>query len=438
MAVEVKKLFFPNKAIRNQNKAFFAGRRELLIKACDRVGLDEFSAVIYGDRGVGKTSFGWQMLDLLSGNRSLFESEDQQQYLTSINRVPQCKCIWLQCQSYMKNIEGVLLSLVKESSKQNSFSSEFPKVYQSELFRQRIQQKYKINLGVISIEYLLTGNDAQKDTKGFKTETYKSQSREAVIRDVFEDVLNACKAESKDQSIVIFLDEFDSLPERSGVGQLIKAMDDVRFVIIGIADNIDEIIEDHLSADRKLTDSKYRIPRLVDHEINSIFEQAEIIANGELLFDQEFREQVFFKSYGYPYLVQQFGYFSTQASLKYSEIDGKPLIVGVQSLRESIDMIFKDKENNNRFKNLVQILHGQSEAKREVLKIVSKNVDYLSIEKMRNLITETRLKQHLETNVRSLIQSNILKSVGNLDDVNSVRFQDPEARILTQLYFNHV
>jgi Cdc6-like AAA superfamily ATPase len=419
MTIDPKKLFFPNKSIRQENKEFFAGRRDLLKKACMSVGRDEFSAVVFGDRGIGKTSFGWQLLELLSGDFDVLKQSLQPLDLKEIAELPKLKCIWLQCQSYMENIEGVLLSILKESTKDHSLSSEFPKVYSNKKVKDTIQRKYKIDLGVISAEFLFAKDKEPEEHRSHKT----------VIQDLFREVVGFCKESNQNQPVIIFIDEFDSLPDRTGVGQLIESIEDVRFVIIGIADNIDEIIKDHESANRKLADSKIKLPRLSSTEINSIFNKAEQESQGEILFDQAFREAAIFRSYGYPFLVQQFGFFALRAVLD-ARLSKVPIVIGVDYLREAIDRLFKDKSESVLYRKLIENLQGDAQAKKEILKVVADHPDYISIEDIKNKISG-RLKRFVVPNIDNLVADKILRRTED----NRIRFTDPEARILVQLHF---
>jgi Cdc6-like AAA superfamily ATPase len=412
--ISPNKLFFPNKSIRRDNKSAFTGRRSMLQEAYRKVGEDGFSALIYGDRGIGKTSFGWQLLELLSGDTSI---------LGTSSKYPECRCIWLQCQDYMDSIEGVLVSLIKESLSPNSFSTEFPSIYNSPEHKDTMQRKYGINLGVISTEFIFKPSPEAGVIS-------KIKSLNAPIHDLFKHVIHLCKKLSPDLPIVVFLDEFDSLPNRIGVGQLIKATDDVCFVIIGIADNIDEIIEDHPSADRKIGNTKYKIPNLESAEVNIIFDKAQETANNEIVFESDFRDQVIFKSNGYPYLVQQFGYFATQAA-QDANPDQTPLRVGVTYLQESIKRLFKHKQESKLFKPLIDILESDSKSKNEILRVVGESSISVSIDSIKDRVAG-RLKQHVGTNTESLVKANILKRTDN----GEVRFANPEARILTQLHFS--
>ncbi len=421
MTIDPKKLFFPNRAIRQENKDFFAGRRDLLKKACLSVGRDEFSAVVFGDRGIGKTSFGWQLLELLSGDFDVLKQSLQPLDLKEIAELPKFKCIWLQCQSYMENIEGVLLSILKETAKDYSLSSEFSEIYSNKKIKDTIQRKYKIDLGVISAEFLFADNKEQKKYRSHKT----------LIQDLFREVVSFCKESNQKQPIIIFIDEFDSLPDRNGLGQLIESMEDVRFVIIGIADNIDEIIKDHESANRKLADSKIKIPRLSATEINSIFNKAELETKGEIIFDHAFRDAAIFRSFGYPFLVQQFGFFAIRAVLD-AGISQVPIVIGVDYLREAIDRLFKDRSESVLYRKLIENLQGNAQAKKEILKVVADHPDHISIEDIKNKISG-RLKRFVVQNIDNLVTEKILRRTED----DRLRFSDPEARILVQLHFDN-
>lgn len=429
MSIDPNKLFFPQRAIRQDNQAFFAGRRDQLLQACERVSRDGFSSVVYGDRGVGKTSFGWQLLELLDGNTSIFTSADHPTAKNILYNLPPAKCIWFQCQDYMQNIEGVLLSLLRESVRDHSFASEFSGLYQNNELNDTLQRKYSINLGIVSTEFLFKKDD-KPPTELSPLVSDLTVTQKSKVQDLFKDVIDYCKKIYPDESIVIFLDEFDSLPDRNGVGSLVKSIDDARFVIIGIADNIDEIIKDHESASRKLEGSKFRIPRFKSEEINFIFDKAEQVAENQIVFEPKFRERVAFLSYGYPYVVQQLGFFATKIALASERGHERPLQVTANFLGDTVDRLFEDKRESTLFRPLIEILSGNAHAKKEILKHIANRPDYDNIQSIRDAIGG-RLKRHVDANIESLVKLKVLKSTDN----SRLRFANPEARILTLIHF---
>jgi hypothetical protein len=420
--IDPRKLFLLEVDFRQQNKQLFAGRRDLLKKACLSVGRDGFSAVVYGHKDIGKTSFAWRLLKLLSGDRTLSENGR----LNLPPDPPNCKCVWLRCKDKMQNIEGVLLSLLKESKKPYTFSQEFPKVYNNDDFRDQIKEKYKIDLRTLSTAYLYNDD-------GMTNWTQQATSN---IHFLFEDVMENCRYFYPDQRIIIFLDDYDVLTKLSGMGQLIRATDDAQFVIIGIADKLNEIIEDHQSASRKLFGSMFKISPFNQEEIKYVFDKAEEVSNCQIIFDGEFRKKVIFRSYGYPHLVQQLGCKTTEIILESSRVVNYPLTIGINNLQPAINNLCKDWENSGSYRFLLEILHGNEQAKKEILRIVAQETDDISDNSIMNKISD-RFKKSVEENMKDLMKDLIekLKVLKRVED-NRVRFRDPEARILTQVYFD--
>ena len=159
-----------------------------------------------------------------------------------------------------------------------------------------------------------------------------------------------------------------------------------------------------------------------------MFDRAEEESQGQVIFDSKFRDEVYSKSDGYPYLIQQFGYFAmlTAQATNPSE---RPLMVSVDYLTQAIDKLFKQKAENVQFVSLFNVLNGDGQARRQILRFVALADKPPTNEELKREVPP-RLKQHIESNIKHLIDNGILRAIKN-----GYRFADPEARILTQLYF---
>lgn len=434
MTVNPNRLFFPNKAIRHDNHRFFAGRQELLREAVRQVGWSGFSAVVYGDRGVGKTSFGWQLLELLSGNSSLVDEwnsrrEVQGQDPISLALPQNCKCVWLQCGDFMQNLEGVLISLIKESKADNTLSSLFKPIYQEQQVKNKFETKFGFNLEVISAQIAFGQERVSNSTESCNTISY--QERKALVHDLFIEVIEEIKYRYHDDELIFFLDEFDLLPDKSGMGKLIKSTNEARFVIIGVADNVEDIVRDHQSAGRKIGGSEFRIPRFESEEIDSIFDRAEQVHPEAIRFNEEFRQEVINKSYGYPYLVQAFGFFATQLAIDESSGGNSQIVVDVAHLPFAVKKFLGSRAKLEQYMPLNKVLQGDSQSKSEILRIISNQPDRVEISQIKDEI-RSQLKRFVNQNVDVLVEQGILSKSGD-----TVRFRDPEARILVQLHFEN-
>lgn len=143
VAIDLNTLFIPSRAIRSGDLPFFSGRREVLSECLRCLGMAGSHLLIFGERGVGKTSVGWQLLELLASTTGNVPISSEPS--TSSERQSRI-CIWLECKQDMKDIGGILAALLQESRQLRSFSSEIPLVYKDTTFRSFIRRTYRIDL----------------------------------------------------------------------------------------------------------------------------------------------------------------------------------------------------------------------------------------------------------------------------------------------------
>jgi hypothetical protein len=110
-------------------------------------------------------------------------------------------------------------------------------------------------------------------------------------------------------SVLILLDEFDVIKDKSGLGSLIKSLssDSVKFGICGIGQDIGELISDHKSVGRLIEQGAVSVPPMSADETAEIFRVAEQLYGGLLTFAPEVVTEIARLSEGYPYFAQLFG-----------------------------------------------------------------------------------------------------------------------------------
>jgi hypothetical protein len=130
----------------------------------------------------------------------------------------------------------------------------------------------------------------------------------------------------------------------------------------------------------------------------------------------------------YSFVIHQFGYFAMQAA-QDANPSARKLVVSVDYLDLAIKGLFKDKAESSLFTSLFNVLNGDGQGRREILRLIAvADKPQTADEIKRNM--SPRLKQHLESNLKQLIDVKILKATEN-----DYRFANPEAKILTHLYF---
>lgn len=120
-------------------------------------------------------------------------------------------------------------------------------------------------------------------------------------------------------STVVILDEYDRVPKASAASGLladtIKSLSDhsvdATLIIIGVGDSIDDLIAEHKSVERALIQIK--MPRMLDDELFSILEKG--FSQAEMSIDFTARGQIAALSQGLPHNTHELGLLTGYACL---------------------------------------------------------------------------------------------------------------------------
>ncbi len=216
-------VFTPSAPVRQ--KDLFAGRMKQIAALLDTLGTPGQHAVVYGERGVGKTS-------LVSTFGAIVGSTNAPLVRENCHADDTYARIW------SRALESVETSIVRKA------------------------------LGFTDAEFqevkTLLSQVMRYDEKGNPTATPDEVVR--VLRKVH-------------QPIVFVFDEFDQLTDESvsrGFAETIKALSDyvapVKVVLVGVADSVDSLISAHGSIERALR--QIRMPRMAESELVEFINKA--------------------------------------------------------------------------------------------------------------------------------------------------------------------
>lgn len=122
-------------------------------------------------------------------------------------------------------------------------------------------------------------------------------------------VTHQVKKLMKRDGLLILLDEFDVIADKTGIGSLIKSLssEDVKFGISGIGNDLSDLVSDHASVERLLEEGALEVHPMQPAEARQIITTAEDLFGGALRFDPEVANGIAEASSGYPYFVQLLG-----------------------------------------------------------------------------------------------------------------------------------
>ncbi len=242
----VGSVFTPGAPI--NEKQLFAGRIEQLKSILDAVSQRGYHAVLFGERGVGKTSLSNVLTGVLDGAGGFIVSK------TTCDASDNFATVW------RKGLQDIFLSHSKPA------------------------------VG-------FTGQD-----------TLVPQSISAMLSgDITPDSIRRTLADLAQQArLVIIFDEFDRIGDKDvtlAMSDTIKALSDyaidATILIIGVADSVDELIKGHQSIERALV--QIPMPRMSDDEIK------EIITKGnerlQAIVEPRAVEEIASLSQGLPYIA---------------------------------------------------------------------------------------------------------------------------------------
>ena len=430
--IDAASLFIPRRAVRDEDE-FFSGRRDYIVKAVSELKVAGTSLALYGERGVGKTSIGWQIYSILRRKSSL----PKRWKIRNLENPGSFECFWIECKESMVSIEGVMLSLLLPSDPGGTFADRFPSLFDDER-QKEFSKKFKIDLKAIGGELAVTDKRAAGRSRKAAAELEKRQA----IRHMFAEALRIIKEESKKDRIAIFIDEVDVLDNRGGLASLIKESNGTSYVAIGIARSQASLIgiedrregnqqngrEQHLSAIRKLA-SLPHIPGLRCGEIGWIFDRAQEETSAKLRFSDAFRKRAIALCRGFPWIAQAIGYSAANACiLQATEL---PVVVDEGHCKFSVDELVSAARDDEPYATLRDLLIGDENARISILEGLSGFADrWVSMDSLKKALPN-ELGTHFKANINHLVEKLGLLSFS--PDKRRVAFCDPIAERLVQL-----
>lgn len=283
------RVFTPTAPIDRQ--ALFAGRREELRRVGDAVFRKGQHALIYGERGVGKTSLANIIKEAYSGPDLLF----------TVARVP--------CE------------------RGDTYSS--------------IWKKFFSEIPVETEEDTVGINPAKR----LHLRTMADELPEQPTSDEVRRALQALVGEGDNYSYVVpILDEFDRVTDKGVQGAIadtIKALSDaavdVTIVVVGVADTIGELIAEHASVERHM--EQIHLQRMSDDELKDIIDKG--LREVGLQIEERARQQIAQLSRGLPHYTHSLALHAT-----LDAIESDAAVVTLEHVRNAVERVLAGVEQS--------------------------------------------------------------------------------------------
>lgn len=435
--IEINSVFPPKRAIRRENQDQFIGREDSLKKALITLNSGSILAII-GERGIGKTSLAWQLMEVFSGNDELLRRNN---ISLPVTLSPQ-SCIWIECMSQIGNTEGLIIQLLSQKIQaETSTEISIPNLFREALQSAQVEQRLNEIIGSENLESFsaqVSTEGAGYDVTALEGILDKISDEKRRLYTLFKEVLETIKHINNGQEPIIFIDEIDMLPDKSGIGDLLKSTNSAQFVLVGVADNISEIVNDHPSTERKFINSTINLDRFRDKDIKTIFDQAEDkLSAYRMNFSEEFRNLVSDYSDGFPFMIQAFGMNALTTKVSESSINVNPseeIIFTEDDFQRALEEVIRpDLDMAHRYKRLSTYVNNSG--KESILFLLSENKGWVEENDLLQQTTKYRFQPNLkELTSPEKVESSELELEPILIRRNEkIRFFDPIMRAIVKV-----
>ncbi len=425
-------LFRPTSAIRSDFSYLFAGREENLKEVLGSIELDGQVPVVYGDRGIGKSSLAWRIFDILS----TIGTEDEDELVSEFDLDDNYLCFWIECEERFENIETTLLGLLapKGMKQAVTVSDLLPEIGSSELGL-RIKTTFEANVHFLKAKAEVEGANKTSVIQDALKQVVEGRLDDPI--ELFGQTMAEVSKLRPDTKIVVFLDELDRLTDKSRIGDLIKHMTGIRFVFVGVSETGRSLIGDHGSVIRKI-DEVY-VPPLELEETTEMYENAaDYIATLEfgtnLTFDDEFVQIAHQDSGGYPYLSQRFGYHAINEGRYNRKLVNDSVNITIKDYRAAVAAMFGRRRPGSEIEVGAHIKHAVGDAKRrEAIIIEMAKSERVWIE-LNDILDGLKKKDRVDfdDNIDTLIERGAIER--SVENEGIVKFVSPIHRLAAILW----
>lgn len=290
---DINNAFSPTHEISDPTK--FVGRYEEIEALVLGLTTESSFLSIFGLRGIGKSSIAKQIKLIAEGDKTLTKILGLQYLLPKKGFDYMVHLV--SCDEFITDIRSLIKRiLLGDDSNESIFSHNKHGDRRIKSFK----EKGKASLGAGAFGFK-AGVEGEDET------TYESIETDDLIQEFRKALATTQKDNQKKTGLLILIDEFDVLKDKSGFASLVKTCSSkfIKFGVIGIGESTEDLIEDHASVGRQI--SSVHVKPMNKKELREIISHAEQSLKNQIVFDSEVAEDITTEAEGFPYFVHLLG-----------------------------------------------------------------------------------------------------------------------------------
>jgi Cdc6-like AAA superfamily ATPase len=301
----------------------FAGRAKPVSDAFLALMAAGANLAIVGNRGIGKTSLTRQIENFGRGDNALLNRLG-----IKYDHKFDYQVVYMACGNEIKTQEDLLTRLLTSEACLGTWLYDVPKT------RKMIHSLSP----KLSAKLFGVGGGITHAVEETREAAAAPQSIQAVFENVVRNIVD--EKITKD-GLLIIIDEFDQINNPSGIGPMLKALatntNNIKFCIVGVAKDIQDLMREHESADRLFAGSIVYLDPMSCNELGEIISIAEKNVGNYFQFSDSARKRLISLAQGHPYLIHLIGKFAFRSAYLNERkiIESEDIDAVLQSIAEN-------------------------------------------------------------------------------------------------------
>jgi hypothetical protein len=290
---DINNAFSPTHEISDPTK--FVGRYEEVESLVLGLTTESSFLSIFGLRGIGKSSIAKQIKLIAEGDKVLTKILNLEYLLPKKGFNFMVHLV--SCDEFIPDITSLIKRILLGDDVNDSI---FSHNKNGDKRVKSFKESGKANVGA-SFMGVKAGVEGSDETM------YEAIQTDDLIQEFRKALATTQKDNQKKSGLLILIDEFDILKDKSGFASLVKTCSSkyVKFGIIGIGESTEDLIEDHASIGRQI--SSILVKPMNSKELLQIIVHAENSIKREITFETKVKEDMVKEAEGFPYFVHLLG-----------------------------------------------------------------------------------------------------------------------------------
>jgi hypothetical protein len=311
--------FQPGKEI--ENPSHFAGRVAQVKQITNALHARGECPVIYGDRGLGKTSLALQSARIAMGDVELLHHLGMKEL--SFTPDDSFLTFYVNCAYGTRDTESILQRLINAA--ENVAPASDCQGHATQLVDRTTSKKVSFKVFELS-----TVNRYQERTGRRHTSL--------ALDERFIETVNILTDTYRHPALFI-VDELDKVNDITGFGSFIKACSGIesKFLLVGVGENVSDLLGDHASVARIIAPT--RIPPMKPAELLLIIKNActELGAAGlQAVFSRRVSDRLIEMAGGFPWFIHLLGKYALLAAFSGRKDNDKTIVVEARHLVQAV------------------------------------------------------------------------------------------------------